>query len=61
MQELSINPYTSTRWSNIRVKFEIADTDAAEDATPTATSEAAISNLAQTHNRKDEASKRLQH
>lgn len=59
MQELSINPYPSTRWSNIRVKFEIADTDAAEDATPTATSEAAISNLAQTHNRKDEASKKI--
>lgn len=59
MQELSVNPYPSTRWSNIRVKFEIADTDAAEDVTPSATSEAAISNLAQVHNRTDEMTKKM--
>lgn len=59
MQELSVNPYPKTRWSNIRVKFEIADTGAAEDVTPTATSEAAISNLSQTHNRIDEMTKKM--
>lgn len=59
MQEISVNPYTSERWSDIRVKFELVDTDAAEDATPAATSEATISNLAQVHNRNDKMTKKM--
>lgn len=59
MQESLVNPYVSTRYSNIRVKFEMTDTDAAEDTTPIATSEAAISSLAQIHNRIDEMSKKM--
>ncbi len=56
---LSYNPYTSARWSNFKVKFEFIDTDAAEDATVTVTSEAAISNLSQTHNRTTEMASKL--
>ncbi len=59
MQEAIINPYASTRWSDIRVKFQLADVDAAEDATVTATSEASISHLSQAHNKTDEMSGKL--
>lgn len=59
MQAISVNPYTDTRHSDFRVKFEIVDTDAAEDAIPIATSEAEISSLNQTHNRIDEMSKKI--
>ena len=47
----SYNPYPVERWTNIRVVFELVDIDAAEDATPTVTSEAEISKLEQTHDR----------
>lgn len=53
------NPYPDERWSNIRVVFELIDVDAAEDAAPTATSEAEISKLTQTHNRVVEMEKKL--
>ncbi len=53
------NPYTDERWSNIRVVFELVDVDAAEDATPTVTSQAEISKLEQTHNRVVEIEKKL--
>ena len=61
MQSVSplYNPYADERWSNIRVVFELVDIDAAEDATPTVTSEAEISKLAQTHNRVVEMEKKL--
>lgn len=53
MQSVSsnYNPYPDERWSNVRVSFGLIDVDAAEDATPTATSEAEISKLEQIHNR----------
>lgn len=55
----SYNPCHDERWSNVRVVFELIDIDAAEDATPTVTSEAEISKLEQTHNRITEVSKKL--
>jgi hypothetical protein len=51
MQPITQNPYALERWSAIKVNFQLIDTDAAEDATATVTSEAAISKLSQTHNR----------
>ncbi|MDD4564764.1 MAG: hypothetical protein PHE79_04735 [Eubacteriales bacterium] len=59
MQPLKQNPYGPERWSDIRVSFELVDVDAAENAQVTATSEAAISELDQTHNRVDGMDKRL--
>lgn len=55
----SYDPYPDERWSTARVTFELVDIDAAEDATPTVTSEAEISKLAQTHNRVVEMEKKL--
>ncbi len=46
-----MDPYILERWANFRVRFELVDVDAAEDADPSATSEAEISRLEQTHNR----------
>ncbi|QIB68622.1 hypothetical protein Ami103574_04495 [Aminipila butyrica] len=59
MQSLSQNPYSPERWSNIKVSFELVDVDAAENAAASVTSEAAISELAQTHDRVDGMDKRL--
>ena len=59
MLSLVQNPYSPERWSAVRVVFQLVDVDAAEDATPTATSEAEISKLEQTHNRVFETDKKL--
>lgn len=55
----SYEPYPLERWSNMRVVFELVDIDAAEDATPTATSEAEISKLLQTHDRNIEMTNKI--
>ena len=55
----SYNPYPDERWSTARVIFELVDIDAAEDATPTATSEAEISKLEQTHDRDMEMTNKI--
>lgn len=59
MQEMINNPYISPRFSDIKVEFEVVDTNAAEDAIATVTSEAEISRLIQTHNRVNEMNKKL--
>lgn len=59
MQPLIQNPYSPERWSNIRVKFQLIDVDAAENASASATSGATISKLVQTHNRVDSMDKKI--
>lgn len=53
------NPYPDERWSEADVIFELVDTDAAEYALATSSSQAAISILDQTHNRIDEMSRKI--
>lgn len=61
MQSVSdaYTPYSDERWSDFRVTFELIDVDAAEGAVPVATSEAAISQLQQTHNRITDMSNKI--
>jgi hypothetical protein len=59
MIETTVNPYISPRYSDIRVQFEVIDINAAEDATASATSEAEISKLNQTHNKEIEISQKI--
>jgi hypothetical protein len=59
MLSITKDPYSMERWSNARVEFDLTDIDAAEDATPIATSAAAISNISQTHDRVTEMSNKL--
>lgn len=50
MQVLNQNAYPSKRWADAKVAFEIIDVDAWKNATATATSQAVISKIEQTHN-----------
>lgn len=59
MQEITVNPYTSPRFSDIKVQFEVVDVNAAEDATPMVTSQAEISKLEQVHNRNTENTNKI--
>lgn len=56
---LSYSSYPTERQSNMRVVFQLVDVDAFEDATPSATSEAEISKIEQTHDEITSMSKKL--